>query len=106
MITPDPSFEPAMQVSSAPSPSSALDTWLQDSALDAATAQPPGRNATASPASGAVSSGRDNAEGLLSLEVWGKDAAKGQLLTVTLPPDPSMAGAAQLWASHIFAPLV
>ena len=96
-----------MQVSSAPSPSSALDTWLQDSALDATTAQPPpGRDAATSPGSGAVSSGRDNAEGLLSLEVWGKDAAKGQLLTVALPPDPSVAGAAQLWASHIFAPLV
>ena len=96
-----------MQVSSAPSPSSALDTWLQDSALDAATAQPPGRNATASPGSGAVSSGGDNAEGLLSLEIWGKDATpNGQLLTVALPPDSSMAGAAQLWASHILAPLV
>ena len=99
-------FEPVMQVSSAPSPSSALDTWLQDSAPDAAAAQAAGPSATVSPGPGAAS-GRDNAEGLLSLEVWGGDAStRGQLLTLALPLDTSVAGAAQLWASHIFAPLV
>lgn len=92
-----------MKVSSAPSQSSALDTWLHDSEAIEASALQSGSRATGQ--SGTVS-GRDSAEGLLGLQVWDEDATAGHRLVTAIPAPESGAGAAQVWAGHIFAPLV
>jgi hypothetical protein len=97
-----------MKVSSAPSPPSALDTWLHDcDQADPDSIQTTRRGAaTALGSTGAVT-GRDNAEGLLGLDVWDTDVIAGhQLMTSAPAPEAMTAGAAQLWAAHIFAPLV
>jgi hypothetical protein len=96
-----------MKVSSAPSQSSALDTWLHDSAAIEASASPTtSRGVSGATGQSGSISGRDSAEGLLGLQVWDENAAWGHRLVTAIPAPEPLSGAAQVWASHIFAPLV
>lgn len=88
-----------MQVSSAPLQPSALDTWLQQSESQ----EPASLQVAPAAGQGAGGPSRDAAEGLLGLNVWGGNPTAGHRLVATATaPD---AGATQLWATHIFAPL-
>ena len=92
-----------MQVSSAPLQPSALDTWLQTADTQEPASIQVARGAAPTVGQGPGGPARDTAEGLLGLNVWGSSpTAAHRLLTTATAPD---AGATQLWATHIFAPL-
>ena len=92
-----------MQVSSAPLQPSALDTWLQTADTQEPASIQVARGAAPTVGQGLGGTARDTAEGLLDLNVWGSSpTAAHRLLTTATAPD---AGATQLWATHIFAPL-
>jgi hypothetical protein len=99
------SFESPMKISSASLQPSALDTWLHEAAQpDAASSQATGWVGVTLHG---TASGQDSAERLLELKTWDADpSAKRSLRTNAPAPDALMPAAAQLWATHIFAPLV
>ena len=96
-----------MKVSSAATPVSALETWLQgteSAASPAAQALP--ASTSAAPPLPSPSQGRDVAEGLLELNVWSMGAtAAVRHLATAVPPPTEDSRATTLWADHIFAPL-
>jgi hypothetical protein len=97
-----------MKVSSTPAQPSALETWLHEADhQDAASKQATGLGAATAVSLHGTASSRDGAEGLLGLEIWDADPSAGRsLLPSVSAPDALTAGSAQLWATHIFAPLV
>jgi hypothetical protein len=94
-----------MKVSSASAQPSAFDTWLHE-----ADQQDGASNPAAGPGGATLhgtASGPDSAEGLLGLNIWDADPSTGRSLrTNAPPPDALTAESAQLWATHIFGPLV
>ena len=63
-----------------------------------------------SPAHSTDNEGRDSAESLLDLDVWnGTPVASQPLSSAALVPQPAASGnanPAQVWAEHIFQPLL
>jgi hypothetical protein len=101
-------YDRLMKVSSAPAQPSALDTWLHESEnLDAVSIEAARRGPETAAAPHGSASGRDSAEGLLGLDIWGADSSAERSLVASAPaPDALTAGSAQSWAMHIFTPLV
>jgi hypothetical protein len=105
-----------MKVLSDPAHSSALNTWLRgpEETEAPAAATPPDEVLSAAPAQSQAhatdNKSLDSAEGLLDLDAWnGASAASQPLSTAALAPQPATSGnanPAQVWAEHIFQPLL